>query len=257
MYLSMKAKEEMIWKRAIWFKRKMRFDIDYFDLLQPRREVSHGRRYRSGLFHSEKCGRDIQYESSLELGFVRLLEENQHVVFYWDQPIKIPYWRGRRKVTYTPDYGIYLDTGYFVLAEVKDLPGMLDFRVQQKTEALMAFCSDRGFGLLLTDGRHTPVDLLKGKVNRRLERALLAALDEHPLRQAECREIMQRCNATPSELYRAIVRLRLKFRPFPMKLQLGNENDLFRQVFFERKKYEDSTGFNPDNLPPIGRRFPG
>ena len=109
----------------------------------------------------------------------------------------------------------------------------------------MAFCSDRGFGLLLTDGRPTPVDLLKGKVNRRLERALLAALDEHPLRQAECREIMQRCNATPSELYRAIVRLRLKFRPFPMKLQLGNQSDLFRQVFFERKKYEDSTGFNP------------
>nr|WP_195461347.1 TnsA endonuclease N-terminal domain-containing protein [Alistipes sp. D31t1_170403_E11] len=167
----------------LWFKQKLRFDIDYFDLLQPRREVSYDRRFRSGLFHSEKCGRDIQYESALE-----------------DQPVRIPYWRGRRKVTYTPDYGIYLDSGHVVLVEVKELSEMLDYRVQQKTEALMAFCSDRGFGLLLTDGRHTPRDLLKGKVNRRLERALLAALDEHPLRQAECREIMDRCHATSAEL---------------------------------------------------------
>ena len=239
MYLSMKAKEESILKRTLWFERKMRFDIDYFDLLQPRREVSHGRRYRSGLFHSEKCGRDIQYESSLELGFVRLLEENPHVVFYWDQPVRIPYWRGRRKVTYTPDYGIYLDNGYFVLAEVKDLQGMLDFRVQQKTEAMMAFCTERGFGMLLTDGRHTPRDLLKGKVNRRFERALLAALDEHPLRQAECREIMDRCHATSAELHKTIICQQLKYRPFPMKLQKGNDNHLFRQVFFERRKYED------------------
>ena len=217
----------------------MRFDIDYFDLLQPRREVSYDRRYRSGLFHSEKCGRDIQYESALELSFAQGLEQNQHVKFYWDQPVRIPYWRGRRKVTYTPDYGIYLDSGHVVLVEVKELSEMLDYRVQQKTEALMAFCSDRGFGLLLTDGRHTPRDLLKRKVNRRLERALLAALDEHPLRQAECREIMDRCHATSAELHKTIIRQQLKYRPFPMKLQKGNDNQLFRQVFFERKKYED------------------
>lgn len=231
--------DNRILERTLWFERKMRFDIDYFYLLQPRREVSHGRRYRSGLFHSEKCGRDIQYESALELPFAQRLEQNEHVTFYWDQPIKIPYWRGRRKVTYTPDYGIYLDTGYFVLAEVKDLPSMLDWRVQLKTEALMAFCSDRGFGLLLTDGLHTPRDLLKGKVNRRFERALLAALDEHPLRQAECREIMERCHATTAELHKTIIRQQLKYRPFPMKLQKGNDNHLFRQVFFERRKYED------------------
>ncbi len=223
----------------VWLAKKNRFEIDYFDLLQPRREVSYDRRFRSGLFHSEKCGRDIQYESALELSFAQGLEQNQHVKFYWDQPVRIPYWRGRRKVTYTPDYGIYLDSGHVVLVEVKELSEMLDYRVQQKTEALMAFCSDRGFGLLLTDGRHTPRDLLKGKVNRRLERALLAALDEHPLRQAECREIMNRCHATSAELHKTIIRQQLKYRPFPMKLQKGNDNQLFRQVFFERRKYED------------------
>lgn len=235
----MKAKEESILKRTLWFERKMRFDIDYFDLLQPRREVSHGRRYRSGLFHSEKCARDIQYESALELRFAELLEQDERVRFYWEQPVKIPYWRGRRKVNYTPDFGIYLASGHVVLAEVKELSDMLDYRVEQKTEALMAFCARRGFGMLLTDGRHTPADLLKGKVNRRLERALLNALAEHPLRAAACRELLERCNATSSQLHKAVIRHNLRFRSFPMQLRQGNDNRIFRGVIFGKQTYEE------------------
>lgn len=212
-------KKTDILSKVLWFDKRIRFDIDYFDLLRPQREVSHCGRYRSGLFHSEKCGRDIQYESALELRFAEQLEKNPRVVFYWDQPVKIPYWRGRRKVNYTPDFGLCLKTGHVVLAEVKELADMLDYRVQQKTEALMEFCSERGFGLLLTDGRHTPKDLLKGKVNRKLERGLLARLENGPLRQAACRELMERCGATPAQLYKAVIRHDLRFRSFPMTIQ--------------------------------------
>lgn len=216
--------KETILSRVLWFENKIRFDIDYFDMLQPRRAVMHHRRYRSGLFHSEKCGRDIQYESALELRFVEQLEKNPRVVFYWDQPVKIPYWRGRRKVNYTPDFGLYLKTGHVVLVEVKELSDMLDYRVQRKTEALMEFCSKRGFGLLLTDGRHTPKDLLKGKVNRKLERELLARLENGPLRQAACRELMVQCEATPAQLHKAVIRHNLRFRSFPMTIRKGLEN---------------------------------
>lgn len=226
-------------KMVLWFGRRTRFDIDYFDLLQPRRTVSEHPRYRSGRYRSEKCGREIQYESALERSFIEQLERNRHVVFYWDQPVRIPYRNGRRRRFYTPDYGIYLDSGHVVLAEVKELPDMLDSRVQAKTEALMAFCSERGFGLLLTDGRHAPRELMKGKVNRRLERELLAALDGNVLRQPECRALMERCHATRAELYKAVIRHNLALRPFPMKLQRNNANAVFRQVFFEGKDYDE------------------
>lgn len=56
----------------------------------------------------------------------------------------------------------------FVDAEVKNLPYMLDYLVQLKTETLMEFCSYRGFGLLLTDGWHISKGLLNVKVNRKL-----------------------------------------------------------------------------------------
>lgn len=229
-----KLKNDVLTK-VLWFDNRIRFDIDYFDLLQPRREVSHHRRYRSGLFRSEKCGRDIQYESALELRFVQQLEANPQVVFFWEQPVQISYWRGRRKVSYTPDFGIYLKRGYIVLAEVKVLADMLDGRVQQKAEALMEYCSKRGFGMLLTDGRHTPRDLMKGRVNRKLERTLLAALGQDTLRQPQIREIMDRCNATQRQLYKAVIRFGLQYHHFPMKLRLGSSENSFIKSIIGKK----------------------
>ena len=230
-------KNTFLFRKVLWFENRGRFDIDYFEILQPRRQVSHKPRYKSGVFHSEKCCREIQYESGLELDFIRFLEESRDVLFYWEQPIGIPYWRGKVKAKTYPDFGIYLRSQHFVIAEVKPLADMLDSRVQLKTEALMAFCSERGFGLLLTDGRHTPKDLMKGKVNRKLERELLAALNNSPIYQSQCQEIMEQCNATKNELYKAVIRLGLRFRPFPIKLQHGDSKSIFRQVFFERKSY--------------------
>lgn len=223
-----------ILQKTLWFARRTRYDFDLFELLRPCREVSHKERYKSGRYRSEKCGRDIQYESALELAFIRQLEADPHVVFYWDQPVRIPYRRGRRRLHYTPDFGICLDSGCFVLAEVKDLAGMLDNRVQQKTEALMEFCAARGFGLLLTDGRHTPRDLLRGRVNRPFEKALIAALGPDALRHDACLDLMKRYGATPAQLYRTVIRHRLRFRSFPLWLRRDNPNRLFFRAFFER-----------------------
>lgn len=232
-------KNDTLFDKVLWFLRRERFDIDFFELLLPRRIVSQDPRYRSGVFHSDKCGRDIQYESALELGFIKRLEEHEEVAFYWEQPVRIRYRRGRKQRTYTPDFAIYLKSREVIIAEVKDLSGMLDHRVQLKAEALMEFCSSHGFGLLLTDGRNTPDKLLKCKCNRRLEKALSDALKVNPLSQEECRELMNRCGATRNELYKAIIRQNLKFRSFPFKLQKGNEETVFRQVFFGKRSYDE------------------
>ncbi len=233
------VKNTTLLRKVLWFDNRNRFDIDYFELLQPRREVSHKPRYKSGVFHSDKCGREIQYESGLELDFIKELESSAEVLFYWEQPIAIPYWRGKLKARTYPDFGIYLQSGHFILAEIKPLADMLDHRVQAKAEGIMDFCSRHGFGFLLTDGKHTPEHLLRGRVNRRLEKHLKAALDASPLRAEQYRAIKEMCDATPSQLYRAIVRLDLKYSSHRFKLQRGNQSPLFRQVYFEKRKYDD------------------
>lgn len=232
-------KKKGLFDKVLWFGRKDRFDIDFVEMLLPRRQVSHKARYRSGVFHSEKCDRDIQYESGLELDFIRHLEGSPDVIFFWEQPIAIPYWRGKLKAKTYPDFGIYLKSRHFVLAEIKSLSDMLDHRVQAKAEGVMDFCSSHGFGYLLTDGKHTPEHLLKGAINRKLERELVKALAVNPIREPEYRDIKLRTGATPAQLYRAIIRLGLKYSSYRFKIQRGGPDSLFRQVFFGKKNYDE------------------
>lgn len=235
----MSGKEKELYKKILWFDKRLPYEIDFFNLLQPQRKVSEHVRYKSGLFYSEKCKRWIQYESGLELNFIRQLEQMKMVLFYYEQPVQIPYWRGRKKQNYTPDFGIYLDTKEFVLVEIKTLSGMLEDRVQLKVEALLDFCSKKGFGLLFFDGKNTFDKLIKIRNNRKLEREILSAVNKNVLHKKQCREILNKCNSTQKELFKVIIKHNLKFRSFPFKLQHGNKNELFRKVFVEKRRYDD------------------
>lgn len=230
---------QQLFKKILWFDKRSKFDIDFFEFLQPQRVISDNQRYKNGVFYSEKCQREIQYESGMELDFIKQLEDSEKVVFYWEQPVQIPYRRGRRNATYTPDFGVYLKSKEFVLVEIKDLPSMCQHRVQMRMEALLQFCSNKGFGLLLTDGKYTFEKLLKLKSNRKLEKEILIAVDNNILRKKQCNEIMKRCNATQNELLKVILKHNLKYKAFPFKLQQGNRNEIFRQVFIEKKQYDD------------------
>lgn len=235
----MLSQEKKLYKKILWFDKKIKYEIDFFDLLQPQRQVSEHYRYKSGVFYSEKCKRWIQYESGLELFFIKQLEKMKNVLFYFEQPVQIPYWRGRRKQTYTPDFGIYLDTKEFILVEIKDIPSMLEEKVQMKVEALLDFCSKKGFGFLFFDGKNTLDKILKVKNNRKLEKAILRALDTHIVRKDQYKEIAEHCNSTQNELLKVVIKHNLKYKSFPFKLQHGNKNHLFRQVFIEKKKYDN------------------
>lgn len=235
----MLSKEQKLYKKILWFDKRVKYEIDFFDLLQPQRKVSEHYRYKSGVFYSEKCRREIQYESGLELNFIRQIEQMENVLFYFEQPVQITYRRGRRKRTYTPDFGLYLDTKEFVLVEIKELQSMLEDKVQMKAEALLDFCAQKGFGLLFFDGHSTFDKLLKTKNNRRLEKEILTVLDDHILRQADYQAILQKCPSTRHELLKVIIKHNLRFRAFPFKLQHGNGNHLFRRVFIEKKRYDD------------------
>lgn len=235
----MLSKERRLYNKILWFDKRMEYEIDFFDLLQPQRTVSEHPRYKSGVFYSEKCKRWIQYESGMELSFMIQLEQMKNVLFYYEQPVQIQYWSGRVKRTYTPDFGVYLNTKEFVLVEIKDLPSMLDDKVQKKVEALLDFCSQKGFGLLFFDGKNTFDNLRKGKNNRRFEKEILSAIKNNVLRKKQYDEIMKKCNSKHNELFKVIIKHNLKFNSFPFKLQYGNKNEIFRQVFIEKKRYDD------------------
>ncbi|MCD8185705.1 MAG: Tn7 transposase TnsA N-terminal domain-containing protein [Rikenellaceae bacterium] len=225
--------EQTLFQKIIWFSNQQSFNIDYFDLLLPRQTICSDPRFLNGHFYSAKCGRNIQYESGLELEFIRLLESASSVRFYVEQPVRIPYRRGKKKLTYTPDFGIYFHSGAFILAEIKPLHAMLEDRVQTKMEGLIEFCRQRGFGLLLTDGRHTLDRLKKIPLNRSLEKEILCALKQEPIRRKQYAELVEKCGASHQDILKIILKHDLYFTAFPFKLKSGKYNALFRQVFVE------------------------
>jgi len=228
-----------LFSKVMWFNNRLKFDIDFFDLLQPKRAVSDHPRYKSGQIYSEKCKRFIQYESGKELDFIKQLELSEDVLFYYEQPVKLQYWRGRRKQSYTPDFGIYMKSRYFIIVEIKELTNMCEDRVQLKSEALIDFCSKRGFGLLITDGKYTIDKILKVKINRKLEKEILKALDHSVVRKRQCNVIMRSVGASQPELLKIILKHKLRFKAFPFKLQLAKKtNEIFHQVFVKKKKYD-------------------
>ncbi len=90
-------KKHTIFTKTMWFQKRLKFDIDFFDFLQPQRKISKKAPYDYGMFYSEKCKRNIQHESGLERKFIEQLEKDDNVIFYFEQPIRITYWRGRKK----------------------------------------------------------------------------------------------------------------------------------------------------------------
>lgn len=228
-----------ILRKVLWFEKDV-CNSSFFADLEPKREVNENPRYISGVFYSEKCGKDIQHESGLEEKFFKKLEQNKRVLYYWHQPITVPYWRGKIKTHTTPDAGIILEGLKVVIVEVKPLAGMLDYKVQMKVEGLLKYCSENGCGFLLTDGKDTLEKIRKVKCNQKLEKELLQLLENRSILKRECKELMVKHNATQNELLKIIFKNQLRYRPFPFKLENARyKNDVFYQVFYEKKKYED------------------
>lgn len=223
----------------MWFD-KDTCDAEFYAKIESQREVNVHPRYNSGEYYSQKCKMNIQHESGLEEKFFKRLEGMRKVLYYWHQPIRAPYWRGNIRTHTTPDVGIIFQDLKVVIVEVKPLRAMLDYKVQMKVEGLLRFCAQNGCGFLFTDGTNTVDKIWKVKCNRKLEKEILSVLEDHTLRERECRDILKKHGAKQIELLKIILKNKLKYQSFPFRLEMCRyENELFYQVFYKKKRYDD------------------
>ena len=78
-------------------------------------------------------------------------------------------------------------------------------------------------------------------LNGKKERELKTALAAGPIRKDQYKAIKDRCDATPGQLYRTIIRLDLKYSSHRFKLQRDSQSPIFRQVYFRKKRYDESV----------------
>ncbi|MBX2969936.1 MAG: Tn7 transposase TnsA N-terminal domain-containing protein [Cyclobacteriaceae bacterium] len=98
---------------------------------------------------------NVQFESSLEEGFILILNFDPDVVTIKDQPIRIPYTNADGITSwYTPDFLVHYKNRKPVLFEVKTLAYLRKYRKELKArfDAAIQFAKERGWDFcVITD----------------------------------------------------------------------------------------------------------
>lgn len=89
--------------------------------LKKARKIGTSNLSLTGAIHSIKQNTLVQFESSLERDFISILEFDNKVSKYYEQPITIKYFDNNIKRTYTPDFWVEYSDGIREVIEIKYL----------------------------------------------------------------------------------------------------------------------------------------
>ena len=103
----------------------------------PIRKIPKNYRSVTGTFPSYKNKRNIFYESLLERDFYLLLEFNNDVVFYEEQPFKIYYQRSKSTYRYTPDVLVHYNS------DLKQLPCVFEIKMSHEIKEKKVFFEEK------------------------------------------------------------------------------------------------------------------
>ncbi len=190
--------------------------------LERKRNVSLSGEGNAGGFHSSKMNRAIEYESELEFDFFQWLEQLDEVVFYQEQPFKIPYeYEGKRHVYY-PDVLLVFKNSKGVVVEIKPIFKMALHINLNKWTSLKKFCADKGLGLLVTDGRYTIQQVQRHDINPGFANDVLASLKKGPLSWAQYKQIRDKHDVTRNDFVALVLKKKLvwKLNPFMLSVAL-------------------------------------
>lgn len=223
---------------VVWFNEVKICKIEDFEGREPKRTVKADPRYQSGIFYSHKTKRNIQYESGVELGFIKRLESADNVLYYFEQPITISYRKNQKEYFYTPDFAVHLDNGRCFLAETKgNLDAIMDARLHRGIEQLIGHCRENGFGMLLSCGLQSFDSLSNYPINIALEEIIQDKLNQRGGRTIflnEFKEILEVTGAKKTEALALILKNNWGYYPFPFKLTPSNPYKLFRETLISR-----------------------
>lgn len=102
--------------------------------------------YKTGVYVSSKCNKEVRYRSSYELRYLEILDNDDSVVSFSYECVRIPYEGPDKKIhRYVVDFLVILGTGEKLLVEVKPKYFLNDDIVMRKIEAGRRYSENNGF----------------------------------------------------------------------------------------------------------------
>jgi len=185
-----------------------------------KRSISKNGKGNAGEFYSNKMSRLVEYESELEKNFFQWLEQLDEVDFYQEQPFVIPYNYEGRQYLYYPDALVVLRNGKALVVEIKPIFGMALSINLVKWSALKKFCIDKGFGLLITDGKHAIQEIQKYEVNPHYSKVVLESLKTGALSWSQYKKIKDEYTPSRKDFVALVLKYKLFWRLSPFMLSL-------------------------------------
>lgn len=106
-----------------------------------------------GRFPSLKLGRMVAFESRIEQDQIYLMEYDQNIVFYEEQPLTIEYRFENKLYKYTPDFQVVDANDRYTLVECKPQKFVVTDKNQRKFDAGKLWCTSRNWELRVGHGR--------------------------------------------------------------------------------------------------------
>jgi Sigma-70, region 4 len=188
--------------------------------IRPLREPDPGE--HTGTLYSAKLDRDVYFESTAELEFVRRLEAADHVRWYCEQPVAIPYQYRGIDSTYYPDFLVVTTDGRCILVEIKNLLEQAFARNQAKTATARAYAAGCGWGYLATDGNRTMRTLMATRVEPAAVDEIDRLMQQTPVRWHQLTPVCRRYRINGMHIAALALQRRWEIHLNPYRLATRN-----------------------------------
>ncbi|MCG5220583.1 TnsA endonuclease N-terminal domain-containing protein [Streptosporangium soli] len=191
------------------------------DFYQVRAQRAVNEREHSGLWHAPKLGREVAYESILELRVIKLFDLAHQIAWYCEQPVAIPYRFNGKERTYYPDLLAVTNDQRCFLIEVKPRFEMATSINRVKFNAMRQYCAERGWGHVVTDGVRHMRQLESRIVDPTTMKRLTSALIERDLYWPDILRLRKNGPLTNSDIAAAVIQQGWDFQLGPYYLSMG------------------------------------
>jgi len=204
----------------IWPKDVKKITQEDILSLKREREVVSQNTGHVGLMYSNKLGRDVAYESDMELKFLTMLENMQDVVVYQEQPLLITYGSGNSKWKYYPDVLFVYPDFKAVVVEIKPTFHMALKENLIKWTALRQFCVERGWGMVVTDCRHSIQERNNYPVYVDFASEVMQLLQAGPIDWPKYKTIIEKYHPCRDDFVALVLQNNLNWQLRPFRLSL-------------------------------------
>jgi hypothetical protein len=186
---SARAELDRMLEHAIWPSTPL--PMTDLSALSVQRPLPQWARLKTGVFHSDKLGRLVQFESLLELHILRQLEIDPRVVGYVEQPMTIAYQLDGETHEYTPDVIVQLDDGRVFVIEAKPREQLGLFTNILKWASLARHCETLGLGFWVGSPQRSLVEHRRLQPDPEKHELVLTELQRGPVTGDDYRTLVQ------------------------------------------------------------------